>query len=259
MKLPACVGQRAANVAAGIALSTLLAVNPPAYAAVTLEAAVNEVTEAAYPFLVAQKAETFAPFEEKLFGALLSAKPDELGKTIDAGIDVFLSIPADKVAALNAVLKEASTAATASGCENVVPSPVPKSVLSKLASSDAVAAADPAKVKAFSDAAGPVLKSLPTGDTICLPSVEILNKLTLTQIDVGASADVDLVKTFDKLSKKAGKTIPTAKLGGLLPDAKRLPGIRTAQTGAELAQQKRLRAATPVLEKQVAQLKSSYY
>ena len=253
MRVGNSIGQRAAAVATSVALSTLLAVSPPAHAKVTLEAAVAEQVEASYPFLAAQKAETFAPFEEKLIGTLLSAKPEELGKTIDAGIDVFLSLPSDKVAALTAVLKEASASATAGGCTNQVPSPVPKSIVSKFASSDAVKAADPAKVQAFVNAAGPALKALPTGDTICLPPVPVLTKLAMVQIDVGTSADPDLIKEFDKLSKKAGKSIPTSKLAGILPDAKKLPGIRTAATGEELSQQKRLRAASTVLEKAVAQ------
>ena len=131
--------------------------------------------------------------------------------------------------------------------------PAPEALLSKFAKSEAVAAADPAKVKAFADASAPIFKAIPKSATICLPPAPLLEKLALSQLELGGTADAGKVKAFEAASKAAGKTIPTSKLLSLAPEAKKLPGIRTAMTGAELADQKRLRAALPVLEQKLQQ------
>ena len=248
------------NALAACALSAALVSTPFPSIAVSLEEAVGEVVAATEPFIKAQDAAAVGSFETKLIDTLLTAKPAELGKTIDAGIDVFLSLPKDKVASLTETVKSAAAQAKPGGCSStIVPAPpfIPAAQRKLFASSEAVAAADPAKVKAFADAAGPALKALDglgSGETICLPPTETLNKLALNQIDISTAADPDAVKAFEKQSKVAGKTIPLAKLSGLLPEAKKLPGIRTAMTGDELKDQKRLRAALPVLQQKVAQM-----
>ena len=164
--------------------------------------------------------------------------------------DVFLSLPSDKVSGLTELIKTASAAAQKTdGCDALIPSPVPPAIISKFTSSSAVAAADPAKVKAFADKAGPAVKALPKQEMICLPPIATLEQFSLAQLDLAGSADPDLVKAFDSSSKLAGKTIPASKLIGLAGPAKKLPDIKTAANGEELAQQKRLKAAGGALEK----------
>lgn len=238
---------------AASALSALLLTAPAN--ALTLEKAVGDVTEAAYPFLKAQKVETVRPFEERLVDTLLAAKPAKLAEAVNTGIDVFLALPPEKLTSLTEAVKTASASAKLSNeCESIVPSPAPAELLDRFARSEAVAAADALKVKAFGDAAGPALKALPRGETICLPPVDALNKLALSQIEIGLSVDPVKVKAFDAASKAAGKTIPATQLLPLVGDAKKLPGIRTAQTGQELSDQKKLKAAVPVLEQTVRQI-----
>ena len=254
------VAQPVQQAVASAALAALLVAGPaqPALADTSLEAAINEVNEATYPFIKAQKQETWQPFESKLLDTLLLAKPSALSATIDSGIDVFLSLPPAKIQALNDVVKTAAaTAKLTDSCSAVVPSPAPAALVKRLAASEAVQGASPEKIKAFGDAAGPALKAVgqvAAGDSICLPPVSELNKLSLLQIDVIQSVDVAKGKEFDKLSQAAAKTIPAAKLGGLLPDARKIPGIKTAANSEELKQQQRLKAAVGELNNKVKKI-----
>ena len=244
---------------ASAALSALLVVTPmPAPAEVTLEQAATEIAEATYPFLQAQTAEVWAPFENKLVDILLAGKPSELANTFNLGIDVVLSLPPAKLNALNdVVVAAAATAKPSGGCASTVPSPAPKEIVAKLKNSEAIAATDPERIKALASAAGPALKAVgdvASGATICLPPVEQLSKLSLLQVDILKSVDLSKAKDFDKASKVAAKTIPVSQLTSLLPDARKLPGIRTAASGDELKQQKRLKAAVPVLEDMIKKI-----
>ena len=58
----------------------------------------------------------------------------------------------------------------------------------------------------------------------------------------------------EKKRMQAAKTIPASKLGGLLPAARKLPGIRTAANSVELKQQQKLKAAVGVLNDKVKKI-----
>ena len=66
----------------------------------TLNEAIVQVSEATHPILKALDKERFPAFSEKVAALILSSptiKPDKLGAVIELGIDVFNSVPPEKV------------------------------------------------------------------------------------------------------------------------------------------------------------------
>eukprot|EP00966_Prymnesium_polylepis_P289061 6676704-Prymnesium_polylepis.3 len=166
----------------------------------------------AYPILKALPQDTFPPFADKLGSLILGIKPDKLAKSIDLGIDVYLSVPPEKVTEFNAALKDAFGDLKPGACE-LVPLPSPAFV-SKVASSEAFAQVDTARIAAFKDKWGATLSALPKTDSaICLPASEKLDKLALAQAEVGRSFGAAESKKFgDYFGAAAKGSIPPAKV-----------------------------------------------
>jgi len=124
----------------------------PAFAGVP-EAA-KDLTDASYPIIASLKKDTVGPLASKAVGVALTASPQEIIKTIDAGLDAFLSTPADKFIATVKVLKAATAeAATASSCNLICMPSLETSEKVGVAAADALSQADPAKLKAFANQA----------------------------------------------------------------------------------------------------------
>jgi len=248
------LASRAALVAA---CSVSLALRAPqAFAVDSLDAAIIEVSEASYPIIKALKAETFGPFTEKIGTLILGADADKLGASIGLGIDVFLTVPPEKVDTLNGVLTEAFAELKLDSCTLV---PLPPASLADKFKSVAAEKVDAAKLKAFEEKWGPSLAKLPKTDAaVCLPSVESLDKLALAQAEVGRSFGVEEGKKFSSYATPVLKS--RFSLGTVLPlldDAKRLaPDATPAQKAAFQAAGKRVETAS----KQAAfKAKQDYY
>ena len=127
----------------------LLVVQPlPGHAGIP-EAA-TDLADAVYPILGSLKKEKVAPLASKAVGVALTASPKELIKTVDAGLDAFLSIPPDKFYANVKALKAATAqAAGASECNLVCLPPLAAAEKVGATAGDALATVDTGKVKAF--------------------------------------------------------------------------------------------------------------
>ena len=147
--------------------SALLVAGPPAHAGLT--EAITEAADASYPIIrAAGRAEAFAPFANRLTSLVLSASPASLAKTVDAGLDVFLSIPGAKVDATAEALASAVGGLQPATCELF---PLPTELMERVARSDALAAADQAKLKAVNERSLAALRAVPKrDDAFCLPT-----------------------------------------------------------------------------------------
>jgi len=244
---PACssarpsLQQKLQDGALTAALCTSLLLSEPAKASV-VDQAIAEAADASYPILkAASRPETFTPIATRTVDLILSAAPAELAKAVDLGLDLFLSIPADKVRATTAVLDEASA-----GCELF---PLPSTALMERVSS-AFAAVDAAKLKAVNEQSLKAVRKLQRDSAICLPPRASLPALAAAQADALASADEASVVAFRAQAAATLKSIPMSKR------VKELPALQTevVQVG-ELAERRRFKAALAAVESAQAEEK----
>lgn len=187
--LQATVASVGKDVLCSVLLAAALLTTPPALAAPpsqpTLDDAILEVSRTSYPIIKALRTESFVPFTEKLGDLFLGLPPDKLGTTIALGAEVFNSVPDETVSAFNAVVKDAFADLKTDSCTLVpLPSATTAEAFAKLAS----ISVEPTQLKAVRAKWGPVLEALPTtGNGICLPPVETLDRLALAQAEVGRS------------------------------------------------------------------------
>jgi len=200
-----------------------LLLSGPAHAAVSMESALAEAADASYPIL---RAATPASVS-KLAGLARQASPAELAKAIDLGLDVALSVPADKAAAASAALSAAVSQLSPATCALF---PLPPTVLQGLQT-----AADPTKLAA----ARKLLPPTPPGSEagICLPPRASLPKLVLAEANALAAADATTLRAFEAQAELAFKSIPIGARVAELPDGK-----LQVQVG-ELAERRALKAA----------------
>ena len=139
--------------------------------------AVAELTAATYPIIAHLDEKTFAPFVTDVANLIIKERTPaykaNLAKSVDLGLDWFLSIPDPKVKDVELFVKNAFDGLSPDTC-TLVPLP-PASLFDKVVRSPAFAAADPAKVKAFeAEAKGVVgaFASARSGDRVCLPTVK---------------------------------------------------------------------------------------
>lgn len=219
---------KAALVAAFSAAS--LMATPPAFAQ-TLDEAIVDVSQSSYPILKALRAETFVPFSEKIGKLLLDIPKDKLGKSLGLGVDMYNSVPADKVTALNEVVTGAFADLKPDSCTLV---PLPSASVAEKFTAIAGETVDPAKLKAFGEAWGPTLSALPKTDAgICLPSSASLDKLALAQADIGRSFGAGEGKAFATATTATLKS--KLSLGTLLPLVKDAEKLAPTATAAEKA------------------------
>lgn len=202
-----------------------------------MDQAIAEAADASYPILkAASRPETFTPIATRAVDLVLSASPAELTKAIDIGLDLFLSIPADKISATTDILDEASA-----GCELF---PLPSAALvERVTQSSAFAAVDAAKLKAVNAQSLKAVRKLQRDSAVCLPPRASLPALAAAQANALASADEASVAAFRTQIAAALKSIPTSKR------VKELPALQTevVQVG-ELAERRRFKAALAAIE-----------
>lgn len=153
-----------AAVVAG-ALGAMLAGAPPAFAGSATEAAVN-LADAAYPIVGDLQAKTVAPLTGKVVSLALTSDSKNIIKTIDMGLDAFLSSDSGKFIATVKALKAATAEASgASSCNLVCLPSVGAAENVAKAAADALGTADGGKVKAF---VGQAIKTVQSGDKMAL-------------------------------------------------------------------------------------------
>ena len=172
--------------------SAVLLLSGPAQAAISMESAIAEVADASYPILRAASPASLS----KLAGLAGLASPAELAKAIDLGLDVALSVPADKAAAASAALGTAVSELSPATCELF-----PLQSLQSLQTT-----ADPTKLAAARKLLPPKLPGTEGG--ICLPPRASLKTLVLTNANTLAAADAATLSAFEAQADMAFKTIP---------------------------------------------------
>lgn len=220
------------RLAVTAATSALLVGSPQMAIALppSLNDAIVELSEASYPILKAQTA-NFPPFTAQVGDLFLKIKPDKLAKSIDLGLNVFDSVPADKVAAFTSVVKAEYSGVKTDTC-SLVPLP-PQSLLEKVKASSAVSQVDSAKFSAFADKWGAAFAALPkTESAICLPSTPAsLDTLALAQADVGRAFGVAESKAFGVWTNAMLKS--SIGLSDALPLADSAKKLAPSATSAE--------------------------
>lgn len=147
------------KAAAAFALCAML-IAQPAHAA-GIDAAVKDFTDAAYPIIGGLKKEVVAPLTGKALAVALTASPKEIIKTIDLGLDAFLSTPPEKFLATVKALKAATAeAATASSCNLVCLPSLEAAEKVGAAAADALGSVDKEKLKAFTGEALTLVNSV---------------------------------------------------------------------------------------------------
>jgi len=194
-----------------------------------------DVTEKSFPVLKALRADQLVPFTERVGDLVLSLPRAELSMTIATGVDMFNSVPDEKMGAFNAVVKEEFANLKTDSCTLI---PLPSATTANAFVTFASTNVDSAKLSDFRSKWGPALGSLPTtGSAICLPPVESLDRLALAQAEIGRSFGRVESRQLSKyinpkdglLTQSAALAIPVPDALSLLADAKRL----TAATGPE--------------------------
>lgn len=218
--------------------SALLLSGGPAAQASLLDDAFTAAADASFPIVTAVRPDAM----DRLTKIAAQASPVELGKAVELGIDVALSVPSDAAATgLSAAFSGISPAT----CQ-LFPLPPAGSF------DRALVGVDPAKLQA----ARLALAKLPGRDGgVCVPPRERLPPLVLSQRDALRAADPTKVAAFQAQAQLALKTVPAGvRLGefgalqaqvGELPERRRLKAALAAVDAARTAEEARRKAALP--------------
>ena len=181
-------------VAASLCSFSLLT-SPPALALPpTLDDAIVEASDATYPILRGLEPQAFRSWTERLGKLVVDIQPDKLGLSIELAIDVFNSVPPEKVAAFNGVIKDAFADLKTESCTLV---PLPSRNAADGFRTVAVRSVDKAKLSTFSETWTPSINALPkTNDAICLPTKSSLRELAMAQAEIGRSFDYQSTRRF---------------------------------------------------------------
>ena len=161
MRLPTGCARSEANAAAAGALLSVALLTQPVNAATIQEASIN-FADATYPVVKNLKAKQVSPFATKLVGLGITGNPTEIIRTIDTGLDAFLSVPPERFFAAARALKIGTAEASLSSrCELFCMPSVDNVERFASAAGDALAVTSPVKLKTFVLQA---VKSLQSGD-----------------------------------------------------------------------------------------------
>ena len=128
----------------------------------TFQQASVRFADSLIPVVAGLKARPVAPLASKAVALAATGDPHEIIRTIDAGLDVFLSVPPERFFAAATALKEGTAlAAQASTCNLVCLPPAQQTAKVARVAADALSMSDPAKLKSFVFQGG---MSLMTGD-----------------------------------------------------------------------------------------------
>jgi len=141
------LGTTGVKSAAALALSAMLITQP---ADASSASAAKDLADGLYPIVEKITKDQLKPITGEVIETAISADPKLIIKTIDSGLEAFLSAPPDKFFAFAKALEEGTTEASAAGsCKLIcLPSKETAEKVSAIAV-DALGAANQGKVKAF--------------------------------------------------------------------------------------------------------------
>mmetsp|Transcript_104740 Transcript_104740/g.184961 ORF Transcript_104740/g.184961 Transcript_104740/m.184961 type:complete len:467 (+) Transcript_104740:105-1505(+) len=162
-----------------------------------VEVVSEELADALYPIVSSVTAKDVGPFASKLVELGATGDPKEIIKTIDAGLDAFLSVSPDRFFSAVGSLKEAiHEAVDAPKCNLICVAP--QATVQRFArdASTALSLTDPEKLKVFVDQG---LKSLGTGDpkqyaAAAIEGQKFLATLNPKEVQRVKTASLDLLK-----------------------------------------------------------------
>eukprot|EP00550_Attheya_septentrionalis_P005938 CAMPEP_0198290076 /NCGR_PEP_ID=MMETSP1449-20131203/8057_1 /TAXON_ID=420275 /ORGANISM="Attheya septentrionalis, Strain CCMP2084" /LENGTH=232 /DNA_ID=CAMNT_0043988511 /DNA_START=157 /DNA_END=855 /DNA_ORIENTATION=+ len=186
----------------------------------SLETAIIQASDATYPVLKALTPETTGPLANKIAKLLTSKVPAEkLATALDSTADTLLSIPDDKLAKFVATVKTSYQDISSDSCQSI---PFPADAANVVLGSEAVSKLSSEKVQQVAGKIAPLVSAVPasTGG-ICLPSKEGLEQVWIGQTQLVLSIPTPIKQQLAANIAPAAKSIPSAELLRLLPDAKK--------------------------------------
>ena len=162
-----------------------------------IEAASTRLADALYPLVRSLQARAVAPLAQKVVGLAVTGSPTEIIRTVDRGLDAFVTVPPDKFFAAAKALKAAT--ASASGvrdCGLVCLPPLAQVEAVASAAADALSVSEPTKLQAFVVQAA---RSLQSGDKLLLAGAlaeggKFASTLSPTDVKASAAAGLELLK-----------------------------------------------------------------
>ena len=116
----------------------------------TFQQASVDVADAAYPVVMGLKAKSVAPLASKVVALATTGDSQQIIRTIDAGLDAFLSVPPDRFLLTVRAFKSATAEATNAPSCNLICMPPVNSVEKVVGvASDALSVTNPEKLKSF--------------------------------------------------------------------------------------------------------------
>ena len=209
--------------AAGALLSTALLVAP--VSAATIQETTVNFADASYPIVKNLKAKQVSPLATKLVNLGITGNPTEIIKTIDYGLDAFLSVPPERFFAAARALKIGTAqASVASKCELICMPSVDNVERFASSAGDALAVTPPVKLKAFVLQA---VKSLQSGDSAQYAGVVAEATKFFASLD---QSDLSNVKTAGVQVLLATGSDATGS--GFMPPANQAPPNKEIQAAA---------------------------
>lgn len=186
------------KVSAAMAVSAML-IATPAYA--DTAGAIKDFTDAAYPIIGSLKKDTVGPLTGKAIQVALTAPPKEIIKTIDAGLEAFLSTDPDKFLKAVKALEVATTEASAASSCNLVCLPSIEAAENVgAAAGEALGTADKAKVKAFADQAFKLVNSVDklAAAPVAIDGAKFASSLNPGDVAKASAAALEIVQSSSR-------------------------------------------------------------
>jgi hypothetical protein len=196
----------------------------------SLEAAIVQVSEAAYP--VFRSIEDVSLLSSKLVSIVDKKIPvPKATEALDKGIDTFLAIPDDKVAKFASILQSSYEGVSNDNCKSLSGT---GTAAAHFAAIPAVQGLDANKVKALQEKYASANKAVvqKSGDICLPPSSKGLEQVWIGQTELTLNMPKAESKAFVGSLTNAIKVVPTQEWLRLLPDAKK---TFTSNVDAKLA------------------------
>jgi hypothetical protein len=187
----------------------------------SLETAIIQASDATYPVLKALTPETAGPLANKIAKLLTSKVPAEkLATALDSTADTLLSIPDEKLGKFVATVKTSYEDISSDTCQSI---PFPADAANVVVGSEAVSKLSSEKVQQVAEKIiSPLVSAVPASNgRFCLPSKKGLEQVWISQTQLVLSIPTPIKQQLAANIAPAAKSIPSAELLRLLPDAKK--------------------------------------
>jgi hypothetical protein len=219
----------ARQAAAAVCMGCLLFAPQPAMAidttvAGSLQQAIIEASDATYPVLKSLTPETVSPLANKIANLLTKkVSPERLSTALNSAANALLAIPDEKLDQFTQTVKASYEGVSSSSCSAI---PLPMDAITTFASSDAVSQLDSETLSRAIQKITALRQSIPSSDSsLCLPaSPQGLEQIWVGQTELALTIPKGVKRELAGTAAMAVKSIPSAELLRVLPDAKKVLG-----------------------------------